>query len=68
MLQQQLWQVLSRLTLEPSMPVSLSLLRLKIILGKWISKLIKKASLALRNVIYSLQDDLIGKLRGKVIL
>ena len=59
----------SRLALKSARPVLLSLLCWKFILGEWISKLIiRKAILALRNVIYSLQDNLIGKLQGLVTL
>ena len=45
------------LTLKPSRPVSISHLRLKFILEEWITKQIRKAIQALRNVIKGLHAE-----------
>ena len=54
----QSWQVLSRLDIKPSPPVSLSISCRRFILEEWIDKHTRKAFKGLRNVIESLKDGL----------
>ena len=53
-LQKQSWQVLLRLDIKPSPPVSLSILCWRFILEEWIDKHARKAFQGLRNVTESL--------------
>ena len=53
-LQKESWQVLSRLDIKPSPPVSLSISCWRFVLEEWIDKHTRKAFQGLRNVTESL--------------